>query len=877
MKSSKLVNMLAVLIILFAVIPAQKGNAEVIIGVNTIISTDTTFSTDIVITSGATLTINPGVVISVACSDSDPYHGGVDSHKVEIIVENGNLIADRVTFQGETTNSCWHGIRILDSGDATITRSKIRDARIGVEIYRSAPEVSGNIIESIRGEFDAALPGDRTGIGILVSEADSGLTISNNTIRYILGGNGPLTSDNMDGGAAYGIFVTDTDDLTLQNNRIEDVTGGDAGWYFFDGTDGASGTIGTSENPDGGDGGNGSSGKNGGHGGDAAGIHIISTSADSVTLTNNTITEISAGDGNRGTFGGDGGNGGIGYTAAPTSNGEPINGGNGGTGGIGGNGGSGGDGGNAYGIRTWNVTASMTENEISVLRGGQAGIAGPAGSGGAGGSAGYGSVIYLAKVKAGFGGTGGDGGISGLPGLSGNGGSSYGVAMDFGSLTHFSGNSIKDLLAFSGAAGSPGASGGNGGAGGNGGSGNSSYLWGGGGGNGGNAAPSGMAGDGGNGGSVYGLFMQNITVSDISANKIAKMNAGIGGVGGNAWQGTRNGGNGGSVGDWADLDNPSIKGGDGGLGGAGGKGGNGGIAGFAFGIFGSGVSGNPSVVNNILYDIYAPSGGNGGNGGPGGEGGRGGSGSYPTGSNEPGGNGGNGGAAGYGGDGGQNVFGLNLFNAGAVSISSSTSPTKSWTFTNNTIAIIFSNDSNPNKGLKGTPGAGGIAGVGTPSGTDGATGAVSSDGSMGVMGQSNGFYAGPYISASFYNNIVSNLLTPVFTNTTGVFKHPDGVVTTFSYGNVFGWQKNYGDSLVGIDKTGSINVDPQFSDYMTENYHLQSTSPCIDSGSNSSPSVPAVDLDGVVRPFGTTVDMGAYEYDGTVSEEYLIFIPMILR
>jgi parallel beta-helix repeat protein len=52
----------------------------------------------------------------------------------------------------------------------------------------------------------------------------------------------------------------------------------------------------------------------------------------------------------------------------------------------------------------------------------------------------------------------------------------------------------------------------------------------------------------------------------------------------------------------------------------------------------------------------------------------------------------------------------------------------------------------------------------------------------------------------------------------------------------------------------------------TGNYHLISTSPAIDAGSNL--SAPNIDKDGITRPQGTEFDIGCYEYtSGTSVEE----------
>lgn len=73
-------------------------------------------------------------------------------------------------------------------------------------------------------------------------------------------------------------------------------------------------------------------------------------------------------------------------------------------------------------------------------------------------------------------------------------------------------------------------------------------------------------------------------------------------------------------------------------------------------------------------------------------------------------------------------------------------------------------------------------------------------------------------------------------------------------------------SASGINAVNMITADPLFVDPSSDDFHLQSLSPCIDSGDNGAPNVPAFDFEGQNRIEdgdlnGTaTVDMGADEF-----------------
>ncbi len=74
-------------------------------------------------------------------------------------------------------------------------------------------------------------------------------------------------------------------------------------------------------------------------------------------------------------------------------------------------------------------------------------------------------------------------------------------------------------------------------------------------------------------------------------------------------------------------------------------------------------------------------------------------------------------------------------------------------------------------------------------------------------------------------------------------------------------------SMYGVwDITGNLlDVAPAFFDPVNGDYHLRSTSACIDAGTNGAPSIPALDLDGNIRTNGVAVDLGCYEFNNTQS------------
>ncbi len=58
---------------------------------------------------------------------------------------------------------------------------------------------------------------------------------------------------------------------------------------------------------------------------------------------------------------------------------------------------------------------------------------------------------------------------------------------------------------------------------------------------------------------------------------------------------------------------------------------------------------------------------------------------------------------------------------------------------------------------------------------------------------------------------------------------------------------------------GTVSVDPRFVEAAAGDFHLSSTSPCVDAGSSSAAGIPAVDFDGSSRVVGATIDIGVDE------------------
>jgi hypothetical protein len=84
------------------------------------------------------------------------------------------------------------------------------------------------------------------------------------------------------------------------------------------------------------------------------------------------------------------------------------------------------------------------------------------------------------------------------------------------------------------------------------------------------------------------------------------------------------------------------------------------------------------------------------------------------------------------------------------------------------------------------------------------------------------------------------------------------------YGNI--------TNTIGVSNGAhSLNGDPRFVDPAHDDYHLAFGSAAIDRGIDASVYS---DLDGNVRPYGASFDIGAYEFTGVI---YRAYLPIIKR
>jgi len=115
-----------------------------------------------------------------------------------------------------------------------------------------------------------------------------------------------------------------------------------------------------------------------------------------------------------------------------------------------------------------------------------------------------------------------------------------------------------------------------------------------------------------------------------------------------------------------------------------------------------------------------------------------------------------------------------------------------------------------------------------------------------ISGNSATYDGGGVLNDNLYNCIVYYNSAPVGSN--------------YYYAGTL----NYCDTTPLVSGAGNITNEPAFVNLAGGDFHLQSNSPCINSGNNAYVTT-TNDLDGNPRIVGGTVDMGAYEYQTPTS------------
>jgi hypothetical protein len=589
-------------------------------------------------------------------------------------------------------------------------------------------------------------------------------------------------------------------------------------------------------------------------GGDAVAIIILNQA--NPVISHNIVSNITGGNGGDGWDGSTGNDGDPGYPPPPPELPiEPT------AGDFGESGKDGGDGGLATGIVIFDACASIQYNSLSQFQGGSGGLGGNGGDGGRGGD-GY---TYLGappehylELDGGNGAEGGNGGSGGNGGQAGDAMAIYVSTAPVECNPTINWNSLSDII---GGSGGNAGTGGNGGAGGTGGIGTNGYDSiptpfipgaGGSGGKGGDGG-GGVTISAGHGGIAAGIYIESSTPGEINGNTIHDLLSGSGGSAALAGS-SGMGGAGGKGGDSIGL---PLSGGAGGDGGAGGNGNNASLAGqsgvaYGFYLLNAGNSAWP-LINNDVYAINAGLSGNGstgGSGGIGGNGGAGGTGNLGMGS------GGNGGTGGNGGIGSNGAIGSS---GHLVYILDSTLD-----LTNNTLMDISAPLQGGIAGVNGIGANGGLAGVGNPPGNPGTAGISPTPQPTAGTGQpAYGVFATLNSIINFYNNILMETQNPAPLNSNGLYQELGSTITE-DYNDLYQWSIPH--NLISYG-TNNISSDPLFE---SGNHRLQASSPCLNTGSNSAPSIPTQDHDGNRRPFFID-DIGAYE---RVMQN---FLPLIIR
>ena len=203
--------------------------------------------------------------------------------------------------------------------------------------------------------------------------------------------------------------------------------------------------------------------------------------------------------------------------------------------------------------------------------------------------------------------------------------------------------------------------------------------------------------------------------------------------------------------------------------------------------------------------------------------------------------------------------GISLFAAGTPTLLSNTISNNTAVIEGGGIDIVNQSDAPIVQNLitgNTSPRSGGGLYVLTPSGTRGP--ALVNNTLSGNSAPDSGVVLGGFDGqVQLFNNIIAAatsqpavLCDTTYSSTPPIFDHNDLFNST--------GPATQGSCSQVVGAGGNISAAPQFAS--AGDYHLQASSPAIDTGNNNAPSLPSTDLGGGPRISGGAVDQGVYEF-----------------
>ena len=98
-------GLILLLTLLCFFIPQESVQAALIIATDMTWSGAVSVDRDEAVKNGVILTVEPGTIITLACTDSEHYASGYDPERVEIIIEDGTMNDTEATFKGASATA----------------------------------------------------------------------------------------------------------------------------------------------------------------------------------------------------------------------------------------------------------------------------------------------------------------------------------------------------------------------------------------------------------------------------------------------------------------------------------------------------------------------------------------------------------------------------------------------------------------------------------------------------------------------------------------------------------------------------------------------------------------------------------------------------